>query len=52
LSSIPDTLFSTCSTLFMKLLIEIFIWDMELFILDFFFPGFPYLYWFPLSYSR
>jgi hypothetical protein len=36
LSSIPDTLFSTCSSLFTKILIEIFIWDIEFFILDFF----------------
>jgi hypothetical protein len=34
LSSIPDTLFSICSTLFTKLLTEIFIWDTELFISD------------------
>jgi hypothetical protein len=30
----------------------IFIWDIELFILDDYFLGFPYLYWFPLSYPR
>jgi hypothetical protein len=32
LSSLLDTLFSTCSTLFIKLLTAIYIWDIELFI--------------------
>jgi hypothetical protein len=51
LSSVPYTLFSACSIPFTKLLIQIFIWDIELIISDYF-SGFPYLYWFPLSYLR
>jgi hypothetical protein len=37
LSSVPYTLFSTCSTLINKLSIVIFIWDIELFISDWLF---------------
>jgi hypothetical protein len=48
LCSVPGTLFSTCFTLFAKLSTEIFIWDIELFEIDYF-SGFPHLYWFPLS---
>jgi hypothetical protein len=49
LSSIPDTLFSTCSTLFTKISTMIFIWDTELIQIDYF-SGFLYLHWFPCSY--
>jgi hypothetical protein len=54
LSSIPDILFSTCSTLLAKVLIEVFIWDIKLFVSKMsisLFSGFLYLYWIPLSYS-